>query len=80
MWSYQIYGSAGAMAALMAIRYYTPTRYPFIPLFEAYYVQQLQLSPNYSDIRITWAHPKEPKHFVIPVDRFKQLHHLRHET
>ena len=65
--------------ALLAVRYYTPMRYPFLAPFESYYVQTLQLSECLQETRITWAMPKEPRVFTIPVSKYKQLNFLDHK-
>ena len=84
LWFYCLYSgqflwSALPLAAFLGVRYYSKLRYPFISVFESYYVEQLELSPCLSDVRITWASPKEPKHFTVPLDRFKPVHFLDHK-
>lgn len=52
--------------------------YPFVKVFDSYYVEKMQLSEGLDQVQITWAIHAQPKKFVIPIERFKQIHNLNH--
>ena len=68
-----------SLALFLLIRYYSQVRYPQIKRFEAYYVEKLAVSTDFSKVQLTWAMPKQPKVFVVPVEKFKQIHYLNHK-
>lgn len=68
------------LALLMFIRYYSAVRYPQVKRFESYYVEKLAVSQCFSKVQLTWAMPKQPKVFVVPTEKFKQIHFLNHKT
>jgi hypothetical protein len=40
----------------------------------------MQLNETFDKAQITWAAAKEPKTFIVPVEKFKQIHHLNHKV
>ena len=73
-------GAGGSLSVLLAIRYYSLIRYPILKKFEGYYIEKLELdAQNLDKVKIWLAQPKEPRSFTIPLEKFKQLHHLNHK-
>ena len=73
--------NAGAFFSIfLSFRYYSQLRYPFLKTFESYYVESMQLNETFDKAQITWAAAKEPKTFIVPVEKFKQIHHLNHKV
>jgi hypothetical protein len=65
-----------SVALLITLRYYSRFMYPFLANFESYYVHSIQLQKSLENVKITWAMPKEPKEFIVPLSKFKQIHYL----
>ena len=47
--------AAPAMAAFLTLRYYGKLMYPFLKVFESYYVEKMQLIDSLDKVQITWA-------------------------
>ena len=80
MASLQFLNGGAAFSLFLTLRYYSQLRYPFLKTFESYYVETLQLNETFDKAQITWAAAKEPKTFIVPVEKFKQIHYLNHKT
>jgi len=50
-----------------------------VKVFDSYYVEKMQLNEDLNQVQITWAMHAQPKQFVIPLERFKQIHNLSHD-
>lgn len=70
--------SVVSFAIFLFVRYYSHLRYPELKEFEAYYVQKVEINDTLDKVQLTWALPKQPKVFKVPVVRFKQIHYLKH--
>lgn len=68
------------MAGLLFVRFYSRVMYPFLKEFEGYYVESVELSKSLQTVRLRWASAQTPKEVEIPIDKFKQVHHLGHKS
>lgn len=39
----------------------------------------MEVNSTLDKVKLTWALPKQPKVMEIQIEKFKQLHHLKHE-
>ena len=46
---------------LLAVRYYGQLMYPFVKVFNSYYVEKMQLNEGLDKVQITWAKHSQPK-------------------
>ena len=71
--------SVFSFMCFLGVRYYSQLRYPFLKVFEGYYVEKIEVDPEYEKAKITWTMPKQPKTMIVPINKFKQIHHLNHK-
>ena len=43
-------------------------------------MQKVEINDLFDKVQLTWAAPKQPKVFTVPIERFKQIHYLKHQT